>query len=410
MTTKYKILFMVDLLNEYYRSLQCKDFTVIPSAETAELLKNSQMLCKTIGNKLIVLVKVGTEAPNEDKPFVTITPTNRFLFYLDLHQPVFTTVTNVDADKLRIKQRYYFTNLHENKAGIDLHLSRKIAAYNNAAAYKPGDLVDNGAGNIFECVQNTAGGNNTTDAAFWFPRSTEQFVSAADMLPFVTRTNRYQTTTPAKQFNIKVFGLNTVNNLYDREVKIAKSLATSDIATRDVPADLSELQPGRYKVQINTDSFDVFIDDTAVYRNFFSVIEVFSHLPATSDFSLLDAGGKVKDIVSGGSLQWLRYQVRFPNRLAFWKYITPRKGVKSITDKTNTYTFTQSPPLPAAPDYFQSDLPIPLYEAPAVYDLELNNPVSDEPPAAPNPDPTITGILSRTEPNKDYFCTMYLNY
>ena len=111
-----------------------------------------------------------------------------------------------------------------------------------------------------------------------------------------------------------------------------------------------------------------------------------------------------------GNLQWLRYQIRFANRLAFWKYVTPRKGVKAIKDKTNTYQFVQSPPLPAVPDYFQSDLPIPIKETPVVYDLELNNPVSDEPPAAPNPDPNITGMLSRKDPGKDYYCTIYLNY
>ena len=65
MTTKYKILFMVDLLNEYYANLQCRDFSVIASAETSQVLKNHQLLFKTIGNKLVVLVKVKTDAGSE---------------------------------------------------------------------------------------------------------------------------------------------------------------------------------------------------------------------------------------------------------------------------------------------------------------------------------------------------------
>src|SRR5687767_13489142 len=185
MTTKYKILFMVDLLNEYYRNLQCRDFTVIPSAETAAVLRNHQMLCKIIGNKLVVLVKVKTDAGSEDEPFVSILPKTKFLFYLDLNQPVFTTITNIDADRMQLKQRYYFTNLHQNSAGTDRHLSRKIADYDNFSTYKPGDLADNGAGTVFECIQRTTGGNNTTNTAFWFSRGASQFVSSGDMLPFI---------------------------------------------------------------------------------------------------------------------------------------------------------------------------------------------------------------------------------
>jgi hypothetical protein len=204
--------------------------------------------------------------------------------------------------------------------------------------------------------------------------------------------------------------LNTATNQYTLPVTITKDTVTSDVATNEVQVDLSQLSPGRYTVRINTEEFDVFVDDAVIYRNLFGVIEIFMHLPATSDFSLLDNTGKVKDTLVAGNLQWLRYQVRFANRLAFWKYVTPRKGVKAIKDKTNTYQFVQSPPLPAVPDYFQSHLPIPIRETPVVYDLELNNPVSDEPPAAPNPDPNITGMLSRKEPGKDYYCTIYLNY
>ena len=410
MTTRYKILFMIDLLNEYYTNLQCRDFTVIPSAHTSLVLQNHQLLCKTIGNKLVVLAKVQTTTGNEDKPFVNIAAETKFLFYLSLNQPLFTSVTNLDTDRLRLNQRYYFTNLYQNKAGASLHLSKKIAAYDNAATYNPGDMADNGSGTVFESIQHTTGGNNTTNDNFWFQRGTEQYASSADMMSFVTTGNRYQTTVAATEFNIKVFGLNIANNTYTLPIAISKNKINSDVATTTVMPDLGELLPGRYKIQINTDVFDVYVDDTAIYRSVFGVIEIFSHLPAASDFSLLDNNGKVKDTVVAGNLQWLRYQIRFANRLAFWKYVTPRKGVKAIKDKTNTYQFVQSPPLPAQPDFFQSDAPIPIRQTPAVYDLELNNPVSDEPPAAPNPDPNITGMLSRKEPEKDYYCTIYLNY
>src|SRR5687768_10551311 len=107
MTTKYKIVFMVELLNEYYRNLQCRDFNIIPSPETQLLLRNQRMLFKAIGNKLVVLAKVKTETAgaDEDKPFVDIGNDKKFLFYLDLIRTQFATVTNLDTDSLKAKKR-----------------------------------------------------------------------------------------------------------------------------------------------------------------------------------------------------------------------------------------------------------------------------------------------------------------
>ena len=306
---------MVDLLNEHYTNLQCRDFQVMASPETAQVLQNRQMLFKTIGNKLVVLVKVQTEAGNEDKPVVPMDANTKFLFYMNLKQPLFTTITNLDTDSLRLNQRYYFTNLYQNKTGTSLHLSKKIADYDNAVTYNPGDLADDGGGTVYECIQRTTGGHNTSDSDFWFPRETEQYVSSGDMITCIANINRFTTTAAATKFAIQVFGLNTATNQYTLPVAITKNTATSDVATKEVQVDLSELSPGRYKVQINTDVFDVFVDDTVIYRNIFGIIELFNHLPASSDFSLLDTNGKVKDTLVGGNLQWLRYQIRFANRL-----------------------------------------------------------------------------------------------
>jgi hypothetical protein len=402
---------MVDLLNEYYANLQCRDFSVVASAETALVIQNHQMMYKTIGNKLVVLAKVQTDAVNEDKPVAPMAADTRFLFYLSLNEPLFTTVTNLDIDRYRLEQRYYFSNGNQNKSGDWLNLSKPIADYEGiATTYNPGDLVDDGGGTIYECIQKTTGGNDTSETDFWFQRGTEQFVSSADMIQCIGRNHRFQATTAATTFTIQVFGLDTATSNYTLPIPITKNRVLSDGATREVPVDLSELSPGRYKIQINTDVFDVFVDDTVIYRNLFGVIEIFNHLPASSDFALLDNAGKVKDTLVGGDLQWLRFQVRFANRLAYWKYITPRQGVVAITDKTNKNHFVQSPPLPAKPDFFQSALPIPIKEAPAKYELELTKHISDEWPSAPNPNPNITGMLSRKEPGKDYYCTIYLNY
>src|SRR5687767_9646874 len=105
MTTKYKIFFMIELLHDYYSNRQCKDFDVIPSEDTSQLLKNRQMIFKMMGNKLVVLVKVNSNGPDADKPFINLNPDDKFLFYLQLNSPQFNIITSLDVDKLREGKR-----------------------------------------------------------------------------------------------------------------------------------------------------------------------------------------------------------------------------------------------------------------------------------------------------------------
>lgn len=411
MRTKYKILFMVELLNEYYSNLQCRDFTIVPSAETLLILKNHKLLCKMVGNKLVVLAKVKDETfgADENKPFVDLAMDKKLLFYLDLLQPVFVTVTNLDSDSLRANKRFYFSNLSGNKAGAELHLSQPIEAFQVPATYKPGDLAIRGAGVVIECIRATSGVDNRNDINFWHQRDGLEYVSSKDMLPIVSRIKNYRTSLPAQQFAIKLFGLDKSTNLYTKEIPLEKSSFSSTANTQDVPVDLGGTAPGRYKLTINTDVFDVFVDDTAVHSNVFGVIEIFTHLPATNDFSLLDSSGKVLDKIVSGTNEWLKYQIRFANRLAYWRFMTPKHGVISIDD-TAPFTFIPTPPVATPKDYFTSDRPVPLLQTPWKFKLNLTTSVGAEPPLVPNPDPYVTGMLSRTEPGKDYFCTVILNY
>jgi hypothetical protein len=407
-TTRYKILFSIELQNEYYSSLRCRDFSMMPSTETAALMRNQQMLYKVVGNSLVVLIKVN----EADEPFVIINPDHKFLFYLALANPVFTTITNLDFDRFP-RERYYFSNLTENRVADSLFISAPIGVYNNALAYKPGDLADDSTGNIFECIQTTGGGNDTTNGSFWHLRGEARYASGFDMLKFVTRVSTFFTAATATSFSIAAFGLNPATNLYDREFKLSRNVHTSGAPTNIVQADLTGLPNGRYILDINGEIFDVFVDDEAVYNNIFGVIEIFCHLPAGDDFALLDNAGKVKDQKVLGLSTWLRFQLRFANRLAYWKYVSLRNGIDNILDNTGSYNFSgiplPPPPLPPPPsDMFLSNIPIPLHETPKVFNLDLTSSHSSEPPAAQNPDPNITGMLTRS--NNDYYCNIYLNY
>jgi hypothetical protein len=121
----------------------------------------------------------------------------------------------------------------------------------------------------------------------------------------------------------------------------------------------------------------------------------------------LDVNGKVKDKLDGfGKSVWLNYIIQFAGKMATWKYIVRTGKVISIEDDTATYSFIKT--TVDQQDIFQSNMPIRLSEKPVMFDLLLTNAVSSQPPPAPNPDPQVTGIISRT--NTDYYCTIYLNY
>ena len=418
MTTAYKILFAIDLQHEYYANGKCTDISIVPSAETALLLKNRQMLYKMVGNKFVVLVKVkdSSAGADADKPFVSWNTDEKFVFFLQLDKPVFTTITNIDFD-LFTRRRFYFSNIFETKTGTALHLSAPVDTYSNTTAYKPGDMVKDGTAAVFECIRSTTG--NDTGTAFWFGRGENSFSTKKDMYPFISRLTNFKAKTAATVFNIRLFAFNPVSKLYDKEVKIKENvIPVGSIPTKNVQVNMQQLPNSRYVIKINDEDHEsgtdadgnpipFYLSDEVVNSNYFGVVEIFGKPAADPAFSLLDTTGKVKDKLDGmGKSVWLNYLIQFACKMATWKYIARTGKVISIEDETAAFTFIKT--TVDQQDIFESNIPIRLSEKPVMFDLLLTNAVSSQPPPAPNPDPLITGIISRN--NTDYYCTIYLNY
>jgi hypothetical protein len=401
MTTRYKILFMIEMLHDFYKDGKCSDFRFLPTTETAVHLRNYNALCKTVGNKFVVLIKTDENG----KPFAEIKPEHKFSFLVELMKPLFMTVSNLDLNALAQK-RFYFTNLHQNKvtvsAGNDLlYLSKSIETYSAATAYNPGDLVIS-AGTIYECIAVSTGNTPATPSAFWASRQLNQYASAGDLIQFIPNQYAFKVNPAATVMNITVFALNITNNLFDRVVLQQK--INFESAQEQVNVDLSSLADGRYKIVINTNTYEVYISNHAVYQNMFAVVDLYAHLPAGNDFAFTDAAGKLKDQVIAAKNVWLNYTIRFANRMAFWKYFTPKQGVVSINSNP-AYSFAGN----ANPaDFFTSARPIPLQEKPHEFKLTLLQPVSTDPPLAPNPDVNASGMLTKNGSN--YVCNIYLNY
>ncbi len=400
MTNSFKILFMTEVMHDFYKDGRCSDFRFIPATETAQLLANYKALCKTLGNKLVVLMKTDETG----KPFVQPNSTDKFTFYMELMKPLFMTVSNLELNALAGK-RFYFTNLHQNKVNIAvnqdiLYLSKETAAYAGATNYLPGDFVKQ-ANVIYECIQSSTG-NTPPNAGFWISRTKNQYASPTDLLQFIPQQHVFAVTPNAASVHISVFKLNLTNHLFD--VLALEQTINFESAVANVLVDLSSLPEAKYRVLINAKELFVYVSNDAVYKNIFAVVDLYHHLPNGNDFAFLNGTGKLKDQFVGGKNIWLNYTIRFANRLAFWKYLTPKKGVLAI-DSNPDYSFSGN----ANPaEYFTSAQPIPLVEKPHEFKLTLFQPISSEPPLAPNPDVHASGMLSKT--GADYYCNIYLNY
>ena len=160
---------------------------------------------------------------------------------------------------------------------------------------------------------------------------------------------------------------------------------------------MTSLKNGEYKIVINTDKSPLYyIDNEFAYAGYFGVLEIFSHLPNTNEFSFFekidtyDAGkpyaigdlvddgtGKIYECIQAGSgnalttidfwierkgvqgnLKEINYTIHFVNRVTYWKYHAKTDDITAIDDSSSTYIFSKTNL------DFISNNPIPLTEEP----------------------------------------------
>jgi hypothetical protein len=400
MTTSYKILFMVEVLHEYYSSKKCADFRFVPSSQTVQLLKRYNALYKNAGNKLIVLLK----DDGSGKPFIEPITGDAFTFYMELINPGFMTISSLNFPALSGK-RFYFTNQHQNKvvnnpAPDDLHLSTSVNNYQNAVSYKPGVFVKQG-NVIYENIK-TSTGVQPPNAVNWFAREKNQYAQEQDLIQFITSVQTYKLNVPVTEIAVSVFAYDEAANDYTKNV--LEQIQRFEANVSSLTLDFSAMPNARYKLVLNGVARMVYLSNEAVYNGYFGVTEIFHRSFADAAFNLLEADGTMKDKKVAGVPVWLNYIIRFANRLAYWKYITRNKGINAI-EGTVDYTFAGN----ANPaDFFLSQQPIPLQQNAHEFKLDLIKKISTEPPPAPNPDIHASGML--TEKDDDYYCNIFINY
>ncbi len=390
MSMRYKILFSVAVLHDYYTSNFCEDFEIIPSPATALLFKDLGLLWRSLGHKLIVLAKTDID----DKPFITISNAAKFSFYLKLNNPHFNNFTNL-SNQPGYTKKYYFSNSNQTKIGTTHYLNAKIAAYSNTTDYKLGSLAANAANDVFETIKingPTAGIHALSDQTFWMNRGKFQYANHDDLLDFTSIVYPFAAIA-ASNFNISIFGHNPVTGNDDLAVTDPYNLTFTSNQTI-VQIRLEQLPAAKYKIEVNGESKFVYLDTEAAYANILGIIEVFNHLPAANSFALLTATGKLKSPA---------FTLRFANRAVIWKYTARTADVTGVEDTVAAFTF-----LAEAGNLFISGKPIPMVEKPLTTILLKSTALGDISPLA-NPGKDRLGTIIRD--GDTYLCSeLHLNY
>jgi len=390
---KFGILFTIELLHKFFTDQLCRDFTITPSALTAQALNGHKIIVKQYQHQLYAGVKLD----GSGKPFVIPEEGMPMTFFLQLKAPLFFNYTNLPFTYTAGKI-YHFTNRNNNISNGKNFLSLPTP-YNNATTYKPGDLATNASGTVFEAIRTSTGvpppaDNVLSDSWIQVDPATgrNRYMSEADAVQWLPSRSTWHFTTDQSSANIQVWGYDLVARDYTHSV-LTQTISFTH-PTRAFTLDLTGLPPGRYKMNINGQEGGIYLNDELIGADAFAVIEIFQESSLPAACQLLDGSNNLKSPL---------YSLYFLNRSTIWKYIFAKGIITGLTDNASVYQFAiGSPPSGTA----VSLKPIPLNEKALSLKLTLGS-QNYSPIECASPQ-----RLSSTIQNGDAYCCseIFLNY
>jgi hypothetical protein len=306
---KYKPLFDLEILHNFYLSGKCPDLELSPT-------KNCQVLLQLLGLRFLptefggkLFAKVNTVG-NKDFIKNPIPVNTRFSFLIRLKKNVFSSFTNLNLNK-PAASHYYFNN-----------------------------LVNNLSANSFPLL--------VADSA-------SKIVSDKDLLPFIS--------------NILSHVHNSTNATQSSELKFIDSGESFQQSLENhnnvfnFTYDLNKSQGGRAKLFVEgTEKALMYATEPINNSGLFGVVEIFykENLPASYQFQQTD-----------NSIETRSYKIAFSVRSTRWRYLVTRKFNQSVTGITIAKTtgapisFTQLVSSPPTNQFIlASNNPLPFKEEP----------------------------------------------
>jgi hypothetical protein len=361
-SVSYKILFTVTLRHDYYANRACNDFTVIPSPDSIEILKQHRLVFRQAGNKIIVLT------PEKDLiPDFELANGLNFRFYLFCDNPYFTNFTNWDQQEHQTL-KFYASNQSNNFSEGTAYLTQALEEYSDQSSYRQGSLVVNNQGEVTESIQVNPSGTNSkplSDKKFWRKHADNktQYANAADLIKFSNNL------LPLVMLN----GANIKLEIYNNGTKKFTTLLVQN--TVALPAGESalikiftQLLPQRYMLTVNGEKKIVYYDPHADAKKSWGIIEIHHHgdLPAGMQF----LANKKLPVNENKKPNSKNYIIHFHNRSVLWKYnLRVMDASYSVSDNGATkFAFEKKE------SAFISEEPIPFTEEPRkTLSLKKNN-------------------------------------
>ena len=304
---KYKPLFDLEILHNFYSSGKCPDLEMVPTAncQTQLTYLGLRFLPAEFGGKLFAKVVTSTGKDIIKNP---IPENTKFSFLLKLKKNTFENFTNLNINKAKTSH-YYFNNLSNNisTGGSPLLVADTIS----------------------------------------------KAVSDLDLLPFVRNAFSHTEAGTADKRDSEL-------QFIDTGESFQQSLNNAG-GVFNFSYDLRKTRDGRAKFLINgTQKALMYVVEPTEFYNVFGVVEIFykSSLPSSYQFQQSD-----------NSIETKFYKIAFLNRSTRWRYVVTKKFNQSITGlsiaKTNggSIGFTSQVTSPPTDQFiFASNNALPLKE------------------------------------------------
>lgn len=278
--------------------------------------------------------------------------------------------------------------------------AKPLKKFTVGKSYQQGEWVTGTGNKVFEAVKSTTAtaASELSNTKLWKARGEgeRQYPTANDRVVYSTGTYHFALSVPAATITINVFGFNYNEAAPAFDVPaLQPKVEEWDTVQPEVAVDLSSLPPGKYVVDVNGEKSLVYYDPAFRRGDVMGVVEIFSHLAASSHYAFLTAGEEIRPA---------DYAIHFPARSVLWKYHRKDQRATAITDTGDSaYAFALDG------NAFVSSRPIPLSQDPVeTLELSFSDSVSK---LAPLPNPPAQRLGRTAQNNFTYLSAeMFLNY
>lgn len=348
---KYKVLFSIGVLHDYFTGGTGSSFVFTPTPACKQLLSSIGALIKVHNHELLVVVK----EDGTDKPFIPLPDNALFEFYWQPIDAQFFSYTQLDIPS---GKRLYWHNHQPNTRNGIGYLHALPPAFNNANAYTAGSFVTGAAETCFEALVNLAAGSNLGNANQWANRGQTVYADTSGLLDCKGPVAMLPVTPASHEIVLEI------HSHFAGGQPIGK-LLRSETITLEKPVteygiNLTGMPVGLYQVVVNGNAHILYADNTRDWYHHAGIIAIghFAHLNDT-----------YRLIAPDGKLESPQYTVRLAPRAVIWQYQARTDAVKTVSDENNAVVFAQT-----GTGQFTSQLPVRLNREPYRHMvLEYNN-------------------------------------